>query len=203
LLAYFHECKTCNQRYGTNPSSRCSRHHRSQYGVGFRYPTLPARAYSGGSMRLRPTCGGRSVPPAARKRSFLLHVPPDVAATRIAASLKKKKEKNTARFSPDSSTGQMVGSPTHCTTSGHTHTHTQAVSYTHAHTLGFQDLDCLLSSLRALVYSAWILRAGTTRSPSDFVTTTKSALSMMPLLIPWTEILALNRGVINYSKHCK
>lgn len=73
------------------------------------------------------------------------------------------------------------------------HTHTQ-IHRTHTQTLGFQDLDCLLSSLSALVYSVWILLAGTTRSPSDFVTTTKSALSMMPLLIPWKDILALHGG---------
>lgn len=63
-----------------------------------------------------------------------------------------------------------------------------SLTHTEAHTFGFQDLDCLLSSLRALVYSAWILLAGTTRSPSDFVTTTKSALSMIPLLMPWIKI---------------
>lgn len=58
------------------------------------------------------------------------------------------------------------------------------------HTLVFQDLVLLLSSLSALVYSVWILLAGTTRSPSDFVTTTRSALSMMPLLMPWTKTSA-------------
>lgn len=61
-------------------------------------------------------------------------------------------------------------------------------------TLGFQDLACLLSSLSALVYSAWILLAGTTRSPSDLVTTTKSALSMMPLLMPWMDKYGDERG---------
>lgn len=62
------------------------------------------------------------------------------------------------------------------------------------HTFGFQDLDCLLSSLSALVYSAWILLAGTTRSPSDFVTTTKSALSIMPRLMPWMQNIVLKGG---------
>lgn len=57
-----------------------------------------------------------------------------------------------------------------------------------SHTFGFQTLDFFRSNFRALVYSACILRAGTTSSPSDFVTTTKSAISMIPLLIPFLKI---------------
>lgn len=82
----------------------------------------------------------------------------------------------------------------------HTLTHTRN-THTQTHTLGFQDLDCLLSSLSALVYSAWILLAGTMRSPSDLVTTTKSALSMMPLLMPCTDIWRMKGSVI-YCTPC-
>ncbi|KAG9344039.1 hypothetical protein JZ751_012515 [Albula glossodonta] len=54
-------------------------------------------------------------------------------------------------------------------------------------TFGVHDLDFFRRSFKALVYSACILRAGTSKSPSALVTTTKSAISMMPLLIPYNS----------------
>lgn len=113
--------------------------------------------------------------------------------------------------SADLSVGYLVGSMCCSCPAGQTPNTTKSLLPTpciiaslhhYTHTLGFQDLDCLLSSLSALVYSAWILLAGTTRSPSDFVTTTNSALSIMPLLMPWTEILSLERRMIKRWKRC-
>lgn len=51
-------------------------------------------------------------------------------------------------------------------------------------TFGFQTCERLRSNFSALTYSACILRAGTIKSPSDLVTATRSAISIIPLLIP-------------------
>lgn len=52
------------------------------------------------------------------------------------------------------------------------------------HTFGLQTFERLRSSFIALTYSAWILRAGTTKSPSALLMATRSAISMMPRLMP-------------------
>ena len=52
------------------------------------------------------------------------------------------------------------------------------------HTLGDQIVDFFLSSLSALVYSAWARLAAGNKSPSDLLIITASATSIIPFFIP-------------------